>query len=464
MKLHNPLLLLVLILLVLAGCKKQNEWLEEPRTKDDVVIKSIRDLQELLNNTSVFNLSIPASGLIGTDNIWVRESELVKVPAVEKNSYLWRSDIYEGQASNDYFTAYKGVLYANIVLEYADRLKGEASNPSEFDEVKGQAYFYRAYMYSEIVNLFCKPYDMATAANDLGICIKLSADVNEIAQRSTVQASYDQIISDALASSRLLSSKSLFKTQPTKIACWGLLSRVYLNMGNYEKSLTFADSVLKYNAEIIDFNIVPSLNLPYRFPDFKSVNSEIIWYAEANGYALVFPNEVPGFSGVDTILYKAYDDNDLRKVYFYKKLDQSLVKFLGGYTGKDRNFSGIAVNEILLIRAECLIRLNRIEEGLVDLNSLLARRFRKGTYVDFETSDSEVALDKVLLERRKELPFTGQIRWQDLRRTNLEPRLATSIFRKVSSEVIELKPNDPKYVFPFPQIEIDKAGIVQNPR
>ncbi|WP_298715066.1 RagB/SusD family nutrient uptake outer membrane protein [uncultured Chitinophaga sp.] len=202
--------------------------------------------------------------------------------------------------------------------------------------------------------------------------------------------------------------------------------------------------------------------LPFRFPNFKTGNSEVLFYGEGNGYVLIFPNEVPGYGGVDTAFYQLYDDNDLRKVYFFKRIDDSLIKFVGSYTGREKNFSGIAINEILLIRAECNVRLGRINEGLNDLNKLLSYRYKRGTYVEYLTSDANEALDMILQERRKELPFTGQIRWQDLRRLNLDPRLATSIQRRFGSVNLILAPNDPKYVYPFPQIEIDKAGIEQN--
>ncbi|WP_298715064.1 RagB/SusD family nutrient uptake outer membrane protein [uncultured Chitinophaga sp.] len=241
------------ILLILLSCNKQNEWLDEPRKKEELTIKSVKDMQELLNNTTIFNTSMPAIGLIGCDNILVKDSELGRVNVIEKNAYLWTKDIYEGQISTDYFTAYKGIVYANVVLESLKNLKIESNDPASYRQISGQACFYRAYMYSELVNLFCKAYNSATANTDKGICIKRSSDVNQIVQRSSVLECYSQILEDATTASSLLGKTGLFTTQPTKLSAWGLLARVYLSMNNYEKSFQFADSVVKNNTQLIDF-------------------------------------------------------------------------------------------------------------------------------------------------------------------------------------------------------------------
>ena len=60
--------------------------------------------------------------------------------------------------------------------------------------------------------------------------------------------------------------------------------------------------------------------------------------------------------------------------------------------------------------------------------------------------------------------MTGQMRWEDLRRLNKEPRFATTLQRVSKGTTYTLAPNDPKYTFPIPDIEITLSGIPQNPR
>jgi hypothetical protein len=244
-----------------------------------------------------------------------------------------------------------------------------------------------------------------------------------------------------------------------------LLARVYLNIGNYEKGKQFSDSVLVNDLQLLNFNDgIPSLAIDYRFPDFRTDNKEIIFYSEGIAYSGIIPDYNFGLGFVDTTLFRSYEEFDLRKKFFYEQQGVNQIRFRGSYTGASFNFCGIGLNEVYLIRAECNVRLDRVEASLSDLNLLLVNRYERGKYQDYQTDNKDTLLVKILSERRKELPFTSQIRWQDLRRLNADPRFAIYLTRSIGGEVITLAPNDPKYVYPIPQDEIDKTGIAQNER
>ncbi len=128
------------------------------------------------------------------------------------------------------------------------------------------------------------------------------------------------------------------------------------------------------------------------------------------------------------------------------------------------NFCGLAANEMYLIRAECLARQGNKEAALSDLNALLRKRFKTGTFTDLGAASVLDALTLVLSERRKELPFTGNIRWEDLRRLNKEANFRRTLTRIVSGNTYTLLPNDARYVLPIPQVEIEITGLTQNER
>jgi len=107
--------------------------------------------------------------------------------------------------------------------------------------------------------------------------------------------------------------------------------------------------------------------------------------------------------------------------------------------------------------------MGKLDYAMKDLNMLLRNRWRKGTYTDQIALDPNDALDKILMERRKELIFRG-LRWSDLRRLNRDPRFAKTLTRIVEEVTYRLPPNDPKYVYPIPESEIKLSGIQQNVR
>ena len=51
------------------------------------------------------------------------------------------------------------------------------------DQYCGEAYFARALAYSELIKLFCKAYEPATAANELGVVLKSHYDGDEPTRR-----------------------------------------------------------------------------------------------------------------------------------------------------------------------------------------------------------------------------------------------------------------------------------------
>jgi len=70
----------------------------------------------------------------------------------------------------------------------------------------------------------------------------------------------------------------------------------------------------------------------------------------------------------------------------------------------------------------------------------------------------------LIQERRKELPFSGNLPWEDLRRLNQEPNFAKTLTRMLNGETFSLPPGDNRYVYPIPENEISLSGIQQNPR
>jgi hypothetical protein len=154
----------------------------------------------------------------------------------------------------------------------------------------------------------------------------------------------------------------------------------------------------------------------------------------------------------------------LRKTIFYKDNGGGVVQYFGTYSGGAQCFAGIATNELYLIRAECYARQNNVASALTDLNALLVKRWKTGTFVPITAVDADDALNKVLIERRKELPFTGQLRWEDLRRLNKDTRFAKNLVHIYTGTTYTLPPNDNKYVLPIPDNEIQLSGLQQNPR
>jgi hypothetical protein len=128
-----------------------------------------------------------------------------------------------------------------------------------------------------------------------------------------------------------------------------------------------------------------------------------------------------------------------------------------------QKYDGLAVDEIYLIKAECRARAGDRDGAMDVLNTLLKARWKTGTFVAYTAANADEALLIVLKERKKELLLRG-LGWTDLRRLNREPKFAVTLQRKAGGVTYTLPPNDPRYAFPIPDIEIKLGGLAQNQR
>ncbi len=437
-----------------------SNWLDEKPDISLVVPKNIEDYQAILDNSnSIFNVNQPALGEIASDNFFVSNSTWQSWPTVtERNTYKWADDPYEGTFSHDWRFAFERILTANIVLEGIEKIyPGESDEMklANWKKVKGSALFFRAFDFYNLTQIFCKPYDPLSAKMDLGLPLRLSSSVNEKSVRASLQETYDQIFNDLQLAVSLLPNISNNPTTPSKPSAYALLSRIYLSIENYNQALLNADLCLQLKNELVDYNTLDGANI-FPIPIFFG---EDIFHSDLAPYAAL--NLISGCI-IDTSLYNTYSENDLRRTIFYREFSDDL-RFWGSYSTPTDVYGGLATDEIYLIRAECYARKNITTQALNDLNTLLSKRFKSGTFTPLKATTADEVLRLILTERRKELVFRG-VRWTDLRRLNKDSRFAITLKRTVNGQVFTLPPNDARYTFPIPPDEIRTSGIEQNPR
>ncbi|MFB2118726.1 RagB/SusD family nutrient uptake outer membrane protein [Parapedobacter sp. 2B3] len=415
-----------------------------------VVPSTIEDFQAILDNSNVMNTGSPAIGEISGDNIFLDLTRWQSTAAGLKNIYVWDRSQTLTDVTSDWNFPYQQVFYANVVLDGIQDLPLNNENTEALNNLRGGALFYRAHAFYNLLQVFGVPYTDATANTDLGIVLKTTSDVWDTYERSTVSECYNQIINDLIESVSLLPPIPLYKTRPSKTSSYGLLARIMLILGNHDKAREYADLCLQIYNHLIDYN---SLNTSGTGRPFQRFNNETIFYHTMISYS-------PLSQGlVSRELYDSYESDDIRKVAFFNVNGENIT-WKGMYSGALSNFSGIATDEIYLIRAESNARLGNTQLALQDLNAVLIKRWKTDTYIPFETSDNNDALTKILVERRKQLLYRG-IRWSDLRRLNQEDGFATILVRELGDHYM-LPPNDLRYTLPIPASEIIASGIEQN--
>lgn len=448
---------LVYILSALS-CSKQDDWLDIKSDKSDAVPSSIKDLEALLNNDLVMNSNYPSLGIINADH-YLLSSAIWQAAGTntERNAHIWNKDIFEGQTSYDWNYAYARIVQANIVLEVLNTMA--LAPGAKTDIIRGSALFFRANAYYNLAQLFCAPYKASTATSEIGLPLKLGTDVNERPQRKNLAITYEQILTDLLLARDLLPLVPEVKTRPSKSAALGLLARVYLQMDNYTAALQFSSDALNIHKELLDLNTLnPQATFP--FPTFQAGNTEVLFHASSLSYGIFLTSRIL----VEPSLYQSYTANDLRRSLCFKDNGTNGIAYRGYYTGINGTFfAGVSTNELYLVRAECQARKGMKDPALADLNSLLVKRWKGGTFTPLKAASADEVLLLILKEREKEFPFSN-LRWEDLRRLNKDPLFAKTLTRTVNGQSYSLSPGDKRYVMPIADDEIRLGGIEQNPR
>ena len=198
---------------------------------------------------------------------------------------------------------------------------------------------------------------------------------------------------------------------------------------------------------------------------FRMLNHESWWY---------IPSED---------LLSLYDQtNDLRYKYHIVEgysYDRGMTNPAYSYPGyifffKDRVPSGPTVAEMYLIKAEALARTNDISGAMTALNTLRAKRMTPGAWVNLSASSSQEAIQHVIDERRREMPFSQ--RWFDLRRYNnnedpnddviptktFYPYTISSVLTSEPVQTYTLPKNSRRWAAPLPRTEIiSSEGVIE---
>lgn len=441
-----------------AGCSKEKFLGAKPNTSI-IIPTTLAELRSLLDYTRVFTFS-PGLGELSADNYYLQYPDWQALSAVERSGYTWEADMYGNQRQvSDWSIPYQQVLYANIVLEQLDKNPPADKDNAEWEDIRGDALFSRAFAYASLVQHFAPAFDSATMTTDLGIPVRLGTDVHSNQPRASIKQCYDQIQKDLLESVGLLnpSVPAVAKNRPSRPAAYALLARTCLLTRQFDRAARYADSCLSLYNTLIDYNTISATAAT----PFDRSNRECIYYCQAvSDYSVLLTYSATVFA--DTLLYRSYDLNDLRRNIFFRVIGNGGIGFKRGYSGTVYPFTGLATDEVYLVRAEALARTGNYTAAMNDLNTLLSKRWKTGTYTPLAAISSADALAKILVERRKELPWRG-LRWLDLKRWNKEG-YGINLTRNLDGLTYSLQPGSPRYVFAIPDNEITVSGIAQNPR
>ncbi|WPR75231.1 RagB/SusD family nutrient uptake outer membrane protein [Algoriphagus sp. NG3] len=440
----NSYLKFLFALVVLSVISSCDGFLDEKPSKSLVVPSSLNDIQAILDTESLLNQE-SAVLFLQSDDFELLDPAMVEASQWQRDAMFWNGDIENPSGVTlEYAYYYQKIFYSNLVLELLEKEVGE--NREKEKDLKGQALFYRAFGYWTLAQLYMPAYHKGKDLQEGILPYRMSSQIDLKVPLATVSQIYKTIVEDLEESISLLPDKATYVTRPSLAAASGLLSRIKLSMGDYQGALDDAESALQISSDLMDYNL---LDLESYYP-ISLFNPEVIFHGELSSHSFIYSNSIVAHKEI----YDSYDSLDLRKQVYFIENTEGLPNFRGSYTGSYEFFSGISVDELLLTAAECSARLGDVSGGMAYLNQLLVTRWVHGTYVPVETENAKVALDLIVMERRKSLPFRG-VRWMDLQRLSQEPNYNKVLIRESGGTSGSLDLSQASYALKIPTREVN---------
>lgn len=423
------------------------------KPKGMVIPEKCEDYEKLLNYAQLMKASDSYPNFMTDDVFLPYDDDLtggyVSLELPDQRLYTFDSEVFgDGESDGLWEYSYNRIYTYNVIIQ--EVMGSTQATEDHKKQVRAEALMGRAFEYLTLVNAYGKHYDPATAATDPGVPLMLDEDINKTnLQRASVQAVYDQIKKDLDEAAFDLPERPVLNAfRASKPVGYGMLARMYLYMGNYEKALENAKISLEHNSALQSI-------LPYEVVDVNKWIGRINVPDRANNPENIYIRLAPYTFGLSS---SVYGSEDLIKLYDKEKDMRYLLYFTRYIDGVDSDYDfwapflytnmAMATPEIYLIAAECEARIGKIENAMKYINTLRDNRIKDN--VALTASTKQEALKLVLEERRRELTFVGCTRLIDLKRLNREPEFAKTIIHEVEGVEYKLEPNSPKYILPIP--------------
>lgn len=376
---------------------------------------------------------------------------------------------------------------ANRIIAAAEggALSDAAEAKATIDQYAAEAKVLRALAHFDLVRIYGKPYTEDQGAS-LGVPLVTGVlESNAKPARSTVAEVYTQVVKDL---TEAISSNALAtETEPGYVSVWGakaILSRVYLNMGDYANALSVAEDIIKNSGAALW-----TRDQYFKAWDASTPNeSEFLFRLNVSGST--DNNDLNGIGNLqgrdgykEMVATKKFvdmlsaDANDVRNDMFLPATaDKEVAAFgtnkvylnkLRGQGGNLRNVTIIPIirlSEVYLTAAECAFRTNDKAKAVEYLNDLVKNRTT--TEASLATVDN-ITLERILIERRKELIGEGQRYFDALRNNETITRYTSEAdkgwHKTLSKEAQSFDRDYFKAIAAIPQAEINaNPNIKQN--
>ncbi len=379
----------------------------------------------------------------------------------------------ESSMNDTYSHLYSELNNVNNIIKYTPTAQGSAIEKAK---IIAEAKCLRALLHFDLVRVFSQPVNFTATGSHLGIPLILQPQLfaDPAPKRSTVAESYAAIVADLTDALLAFDENNTGvltggtkQNYFTKRSAQALLAKIYLYQRNWDKAFELSDLVIKSNQYTLLTESAYVASWTGRTPSSESI-FEIALEPTFSG------NSLGSYYDITNTMFRMYAaTNDLLTLYSSTDVRRSSSMFnpltlLGTnyfFTKKYASSSTAAtpvkvlrLSELYLIRAEAAAEKSSPDFVLANSDLNIIRKRADASAVNLNITIKSDLLDAILLERRKELAFEGNLLFDLLRHKKDITRV------DVTAQTKNLPANDSKLVMPFPANTINaNINMIQNP-
>ncbi len=141
---------------------------------------------------------------------------------------------------------YFGIKNYNLFIEHIANYEAKAAEKEVVNVATGEAHFYRAAAYLQLVRHFAKLYEPGTARQDKAVPLVLTYNKEDKPAQASVEEVYEQIKADLdIAAEKLAAVKGkVGSTTPTIDVVNALYARYYLDKRDWSNAASYAEKVI----------------------------------------------------------------------------------------------------------------------------------------------------------------------------------------------------------------------------
>lgn len=457
--------------LLLSGCGKSFLELKNPQAIDFDHISDLESLTtastgvySLFKQADYYNRTFLVVPELMTDNCFI---------SIRNSGRYLNEDRFTVTNGDSYITGAwqlmnQAIANANLALAASRSISFSAGEQQQANQIIGELYACRALAFFDMIRFYAQPYHFTADASHPGIPV-YTEPANEILYpaRETVEKSYQQIISDLKQAESLLGSGKK-DGHFTLVAAWALLAKVYLYQEDWVNAETYATKVIDDNTYSLlqNQNYVAGWAAKFTAESILEIGNTPTSNSGSDGIGYVTEQRGYGDLLATKDLYDTYSATDVRRSLILPGARTGgepqayfIQKYPNGVGTKDDNPKVLRKAEVYLIRAEARAELaltdaSRRAGALEDLNTIVKRADTQAADVDLS---GQVLIDRILLERRKELAFEGN------RLFDLNRKRKNVVNIQSDAQTTYTYPNN-RFIMPIPYDEMNaNPNMVQNP-